>query len=406
MSDTETKPVAKRAIFFIGGFDPKSPDAFFKKMDRENERFESLWDAEVVPGEIETVTEDVSRVRYQTRPSATDAKWMTRTDFNFLSLDDIVLKDFGRPFLIRLWRYLVAYWDYVLTGTAYRFIKHAWRFALYFFYPALLLTTAFLASLLLGGVVNNLDIPLSGLAALLGFLATFTACVKLGGNRYHVLHLMDLWSFSRDFLRRDREDIESKLDRLADTILDATRNGEYDEIIMVGHSTGGALILDAAGRAYEKDREFENLAGSISVLTVGSTALKIGLHQAAGWFRTRVKNLMTNSTVNWIEYQCLTDVINFHRTNPSALMSINSSPDKPVIKDIKIKAMLDSETYKRIKRNFFRVHYQFVFGNTKRYHYDFPAICFGPSSLLTRVNNPASHFTSLDGCPAPEVAAK
>jgi ABC-type long-subunit fatty acid transport system fused permease/ATPase subunit len=87
--------------------------------------------------------------------------------------------------------------------------------------------------------------------------------------------------------------------------------------------------------------------------------------------------------VNWIEYQCRTDLINFFNTQPSKLMGV-SEPAKPEVHNIRIKHMVSEKTYKRIKRNFFRVHYQFVFGNTKHYHYDFPDICFGTTRLTAR----------------------
>ena len=39
--------------------------------------------------------------------------------------------------------------------------------------------------------------------------------------------------------------------------------------------------------------------------------------------------------------------------------------------------MLERETYRRIKKNFFRVHYQFISANSRRYFYDFFMICCG-----------------------------
>ena len=93
---------------------------------------------------------------------------------------------------------------------------------------------------------------------------------------------MDLWSFSRDFLFNTNETIKYKLDRLANHIVAADQSNNYDEILLIGHSTGGALILDAAARAAEKGPNFGSGNAVVTVLTVGSTALKIGLHPAAG----------------------------------------------------------------------------------------------------------------------------
>ena len=160
---------------------------------------------------------------------------------------------------------------------------------------------------------------------------------------------------------------------------DVSSSDDYDEIVLVGHSTGGALILDAASRAAEKTQN-----PTFTLLTVGSTALKIGMHPAASGFRQRVSKLFGNTGVRWAEYQCLTDVINFYRTDPARHMNFDASV-QPAIRSIRVKQMIDKTIYRRMRGNFFRTHYQFVFGNTKPYHYDFPAICFGPHSLGDRL---------------------
>ena len=58
-----------------------------------------------------------------------------------------------------------------------------------------------------------------------------------------------------------------------------------DELILVGHSTGGGLILDIAARCLAIDPQFAGRSGRTAVLTVGSTALKLGMHPAARDFR-------------------------------------------------------------------------------------------------------------------------
>ena len=35
--------VKRRAVFFVGGYDPKTPEAFFGRMRKEIARFEALW---------------------------------------------------------------------------------------------------------------------------------------------------------------------------------------------------------------------------------------------------------------------------------------------------------------------------------------------------------------------------
>ena len=59
----------------------------------------------------------------------------------------------------------------------------------------------------------------------------------------------------------------------------------------------------------------------------------------------------------------------------------------PLTSIVRIKHMLETATYKRIKWRLFRVHYQYIFGNTKRYFYDFFMICCGPAPLAERMRD-------------------
>lgn len=386
MSET----VAKRAIFYIGGYDPKSANAFFQRIQKESKRYETTFDAKIEPKKASQLHEDITITQYESSGSIDGKKWKTHTDFHFLTLDDIVLKDFQRPFHIRFARSFVTTWNYLLTGTAFRFLRHAWRFFVYFAYPpmAVVLTAviAVLIAAFFGAMVTK---QFRDIVHVIVFALTTWIFVEVFWKKRFILHLMDLWSFSRDYLYQNRNDIELKLDRLADTATQTLKKGRYDEAVFIGHSTGAALILDVAARVRQRDADFASKAKHVSLLTVGSTALKIGLHPAAKWYRQRLNELFTKSKIGWYEYQCHSDVINFYKTDPAQLMNIdtNQFPDlrhRPVRRGIRIKHMVSEKVYDRMRRNPFRIHYQFVFGNTKPYHYDFIGVCFGPRSLKTR----------------------
>ena len=86
------------------------------------------------------------------------------------------------------------------------------------------------------------------------------------------------------------------------------------------------------------------------------------------------------------EFQALTDVVNFYKTDPAKLMRLPKAPGRPFpyVLNVLIREMLAPEDYSRIRNSLFRVHYQFVMGNTRRYFYDFFSICCGPVRLRDR----------------------
>ncbi|MBX3596042.1 MAG: lipase [Rhizobiaceae bacterium] len=367
--------ITKRAIFFVGGYDPKSPQTFFARMDKEIARFEKLWGAQIDRAETEELHETGRAVLCATIGGRT-----VTTEFNFFVLDSLVLTDFAKPLPVRVGKYLLTFADFVVTGTAFRIFMKAWRFGLYFLFPFLMICLFASLGWLAGAVVQPW---LGWLSTPFGFGVYALAQWKLG-ERWPVNHLMDLWSFSRAFIRKARLDAEALMDSFAACVVERARSGSFDEILLVGHSTGGLLILDIAGRCVERDPDFSNRAPQISVLTLGSTALKAGLHPAAKQFRERVARLADDGKIHWVEIQCLTDVINFYKTNPAREMGIADREDFPLVRTIRVKDMLEAHTYKRIKKSFFRVHYQYIFGNTKHYWYDFFQICCGSIPLLER----------------------
>lgn len=380
MNDSISR-VSQRSVFLIGGYEPKSSDAFFKRTRRELARFCETWNVSAQMSE-QTLSEDglmaTAHVETDMRGQA------VATQLNFFVWNDIVLSDFARPTIVRLARYGLTFGDYILSGTFYRIVTQAWRFSLYFLYPAVMLAifsmlagtlglaTANLTQFWLGAATANWSGVAVGCLAIYGLL-------RWSGRRWFVLHLMDLWSFSRDHLRGLRPDAEEHIERFAQLVADRARHNVDDEIVLVGHSTGGALILEIAARAVELEPTLGERGPRVTVLTVGSTALKIGLHPAAQTFRKRVQLLVDSAGIQWIECQAHTDVINFYKTDPVAAMQLQShrADAFPQVHLVRVREMLQPEAYKRFKFNLFRVHYQFIMANTRRYAYDFFMMCCG-----------------------------
>jgi hypothetical protein len=65
----------------------------------------------------------------------------------------------------------------------------------------------------------------------------------------------------------------------------------------------------------------------------------------------------------WVDYQALTEVMNFYRTDP--VREWDCSPPA-IIRSVRIRHMLQPASYRRVRRNLYRVHCQFVSGNDRR----------------------------------------
>lgn len=377
--------VAKRIVFFVGGYGPMPPAEFFSRLSRKLSLFSKIWD---VQAELsEPVDDDQCHVT-RAHVTAKSKGSKVETDFTLLVHDDLVQAGFREPFVWRLAKYLVAFADYLLTGTFFRLFAANWRFALYFLYPFAALIFFVALGYLAGRLYLAAGVPGGPIAAWCVGILVMLAVGYWIGNRYFVFHLMDLWSFSDQYLHNRRKDMDEHMENWSRIICDAIRKNAHDEILLVGHSTGGALVLDIAARVAERCEKERISASGFTIMTIGSTLLKIGLHPAATQFRQKVQALSRHSDVRWFEYQSLTDIINFYKCDPFAMMGLKHDRDDefPAIRQIRVRDMLEKSLYKRLKRNFLRVHYQFINANSNRYFYDFCMICFGGISLRQRFN--------------------
>jgi hypothetical protein len=375
MSEVAQSSVTKRAVFLVGGYERNDAAGFFRRIGREMDRFGKCWSVEAVLG---TPTEVLSGAATMATVDYRGPDGDCRSEVTFLSFDDIVKQDGARSFVARLGAYLLAFFDYVFSGTMFRFFATNWRFALYFLYPFVMLGFF----VWLGTVAYRLMgwLPLPGgpvLPVLVGAGVVYMVG-RFIGRRYFVFHLMDLWSFSREHLHCRRKELDQRIADWAALIGEQSSANPYDEILLVGHSTGGALILDVAHHLAER-LAVEQRPVDFKLVTVGSTSLKVALHPAAKRARARLQALAGHPGIRWTEFQALTDVINFYKCDPytRAGLTHQRADHFPTQFQVRIRDMLERDVYKRVKKNFFRVHYQFISANSRRYFYDFFMICCG-----------------------------
>jgi pimeloyl-ACP methyl ester carboxylesterase len=194
----------------------------------------------------------------------------------------------------------------------------------------------------------------------------------------------DDWIFSRTYIRQGNPVLDRRLDRIARDIVAAARAAEADEILVFAHSLGAPLAIDLVDRALRLDPELGLTGTRVALVTTGSSILKIGLHRGAVRFHAALARVAAAPSPFWVEYQALTDPLNFYKSDPVADSGL-AATGRPVVRIVRISQMLDPAAYRRIRRNFYRVHCQFVSGNTRRAAYDYFMLLCGPLPVERQV---------------------
>ena len=195
------------------------------------------------------------------------------------------------------------------------------------------------------------------------------------------LHLLfDDWIFSRRYLRYGDPVIAAKLDQAARELVEAAQDGQTDEIAVIGHSLGAVLAIELLDRALQLEPSLGRKGPPIALISVGSSILKVGLHSGAQRFHAATERVASTQGIFWGDYQALTDIMNFYKSDPLTAMGLPTR-DIPLVRVVRIRHMLDPAIYKSIRYRPLRMHLQFVSGNNLRYDYDYFMLICGPLSV-------------------------
>lgn len=298
------------------------------------------------------------------------------TRFHVFDHNDLVAARNGRPLLQRVLSGYNSAAQVIITGAMTGYFRHAWRFGLFFLFPFLLVLLACLLTLAIAGLPLALGL---GAVHCLWSLPLAAGFFRFGfmpvAARLHTLHLFADWDLAVAMSKLDRADVETWLTaRVAEAR--AALSQPADEYVITSHSMGSTMATHVIGRLLEEDPGIFD-GKRVAFVTLGGAVLQCALLRPATVLRQRVGRIARTAEIFWLEIQCLTDSVHFYR---SSVVSLTGHADAPQasIAFMRVRRMLSQARYKRIKRDFLRVHRQYVLGSEKQSNFDFTLMTAGP----------------------------
>lgn len=387
---TETR-VLRRRVYHIGGYDPAPPSAVFERFAKELRRFERAWGAHTTISQL-VVSGDLAAWQV----SASGSNWRTEIEMRLVRWDDVITSAGTRPTWSRLVPAIVAFYDFLIAGALVAYLRSSWRYAMFFIYPFLIL--ALIAALSVGAAIFTQNLLGNYFASILSFLISAYLLLHAADRWLYLSLLLEDWIFSSHYVRRGDNNLGDRLQRIAADIADNTRMEAVDEILIVGHSLGAVLAVDLIDRVMKIECDRPGANRKLAFLSVGASILKIGLHRAASGFRAAIGRVSSNRNVFWADYRARSDVMNFF--GAELLLHLNLPPtDSPVVRNVSIRRMIAPERYPRIRKNWYKMHCQFVRGNDRRAAYDYFMATCGPISAerIARSERGATDLFDVDG---------
>jgi pimeloyl-ACP methyl ester carboxylesterase len=373
--------VRHRHVYHLAGYDPVECESQYRRFTRELQTFKRTWNVDASVSPLERAPADQWRACWKV--NARGPGWQTSSVHELFMWDDIVRDDMRRPRVRRFWDALLAFSEFIVTGTLFRYFAASLRYAIFFLVPIVQLAIFAGAGWLVAKLLVT-AFGLSGMSAVvvgwLAGIAAFFLLLRWPGGRWRVEQMLNDWVFAREYLYRRRADLEGRLDAFAAALAAEVRQAGLDEIVLVGHSMGAMLCIDVLDRALAIDPDLGRRGPALCLLTVGATIPKFTLHPAARRLRAMVARIVSEPSIAWEECQGRDDIISFYKFDPAALERVPGErfTGKPLIRRVQLHEMLTPEAISRHRYNYLRVHYQVVMANDKQAPYDYFLMGCGP----------------------------
>ena len=381
------REVRRRHVFYIPGYDPRSPRIYFLLFKRE---FAKWGAANGVRAELKreravAETEGLSTWRM----SAQAAAGRVDTTFDFLSWHDLAEREFSMSYLQRVGAALEVFWASIYTRSFWDMTRWNWKFGLFAAYPWVM---AF-AYLLAGAAWMGLCIwagarlapawlwaPAAAAGAVAGLWAGWRLVKRLEPKLY-VFYLLNDWIWTGRHRRGHDQAAEGRFERFAERVAQAARAGEADELLIVGHSSGSFVAAIVAARAVELASELGREAPRLNLLTIGANTVVSAGGNRDNPGRRAIAALLPDPRVRWIEFFAPQDIMSFPRLDYRRCYRVDLQ-GRPQVNPTHLSArfgeIFSVETYRTLLWRWFDLHFAFLKANDHAGRYDLYRMLAGP----------------------------
>ncbi len=385
----------RRRVFYIPGYDPVSPRRY-----RELYRKEGLAQAEVSGYGLALRPKRVAgpygwHVKAEIDGEAVEA------DVEVLVWSDIVQGSMDQGVAATYWQMLRTAWIYVASGALLRLVWLRKGPTVAALYPIINLVVQFFLALGAGWgqvVLWRWLWPAGGwiVGAVLG-VAVFVALLRFFkriDRRILAYYLMHDYAWSAQYWGAYPPELEPRMAAFRATIREALA-GEYDEVLVVGHSSGailGVSILSdliregvPAGRAV------------LSFLSLGQVIPMVSFLPRARRLRGDLSYLSARDELVWVDVTAPGDGCAFALCDPVSVTGVAPAGKRwPLVISCAFTQTFSPERWRKMRYSWFRLHFQYMCCFDRPGDYDYFRITAGPLALGARYQGRAPSKSRIE----------
>lgn len=391
MSDAPHRPVRRRRVFYIPGYDPIPPRRY-----RELYRSEGAAQAEISGYDLRLSPRAPGQADYGWRVDTVMEGSPCTAEVDILTWSDIVRDSMSNTIPATYLQLVETVRVYIGSGAFWRLMRLRKGPTIAALYPVvLLLVFAGIAGLAgwlvaqgviwamgLGGVEGTGVVVLAALAGV-AVVASVLRFARAQDARTFVFYLMHDYAYSA----RDQGAIPSALsERMAafgDKIA-AALDSDAQEVLIVGHSSGAHLAVTVLADLIRAGRVPDN-GPALGFLSLGQVVPMVSFLPRADRLRGDLRFLSESGALTWIDVTAPGDGCAFALCDPVAVSGV-APPDKrwPLVVSAAFTQTLSPERWKALRWRFHRLHFQYLCAFDRPGDYDYFQITAGPTTLAAR----------------------
>ncbi|MGJ8583452.1 MAG: hypothetical protein ACSHXD_05140 [Marinosulfonomonas sp.] len=394
--------VRKRRVFYIPGYDPFPPRRY-----RELYRREGAAQAAISGYDIALKSRDAQGGYGWTVRAEIDGN-VTETQYDVLVWSDLVQDSMTSTIPGTYWMLLRTSWLYISTGTLRRLMWLRKGPVIAAFYPiaVLLAQLVVLAGVAwgIGTIVANLTHPVLGWPLGAVILVAGLRFCKRHDRKLFAYYLMQDYAFSAGHGGANPPELDQRLDIFKDAVSGAL-DSDVDEVLVVGHSSGAQLAVNVLADLL-RERPATQDKPELALLSLGQAIPMVSFLPKANKLRADLQYLSRSADVTWVDVSAPGDGCSFALCDPVAVSGVATGDKRwPLVFSAAFTKSLKPETWKKLKRRYFRLHFQYLCAFDRPRDYDYFQISAGPVTLAerykdrppskSRIDVPASRYRSV-----------
>ncbi|MES2661451.1 MAG: hypothetical protein V4689_22725 [Verrucomicrobiota bacterium] len=376
---TNVAGVRKRHVFYFSGFDPRGPSHYHTLYGEQGKLHTPLNGLDLTVGKRRRVGKLAN--------AWTVTAGGCETEYEFLRWDDIIRNRWPKNEWQLLKSAVPVYWVFFKANLVGRLLQIAWPSALTVSYPII----AFLGLLLIGlllAVAAGIFLPFyAGLPLAAGILVGTIFLGRWLDDRFRSFWLLRVYGAMQPWAYGKMPELDERIREFADHIVERIKGSEADEILVVGHSVGTILTVPLVVELLKREPELGVRGPAFGLVSLGNCLPLVSLLPGSAKLREDLKTVATAPGVRWLDFSARRDGASVTQVDPLKVSGISRPegiPVRPQQFPVRIVKMFPPDVYAVIKKDIFRIHFQYIMAGELLTDYDFFAITAGPMSLAER----------------------